>query len=104
VLRADDKSLLSRTAGSVEYGRADAIDAPNLRRKLLGEISLVLIGDRTTALVGARVQSSSQTAPMTARTRFKRRPHRWACAARAYTHVGRPAAEGFDITEPDGLT
>jgi hypothetical protein len=75
-LRADDKSLLSRMAGSVEYGRADAIDAPNLRRKLLGEIlleddayistdvraaarlqlpdsSIVLIGDRTTALVGA---------------------------------------------------
>lgn len=75
-LRADDRNLLSRTAGSVEYGRADAIDAPNLRRKLLGEISLendayvstdvraaarlqlpdssiVLIGDRTTALVGA---------------------------------------------------
>ncbi len=75
-LRADDKSLLSRSAGSVEYGRADAIDAPNLRRKLLGEISLeddayvstdaraaarlqlpdssiVLIGDRTTAQIGA---------------------------------------------------
>lgn len=75
-LRADDQSLLARTQGVVEYGRADAIDAPNLRRRLTGEIqlgddayvntdvraaarlqlpdsSIVLIGDRTTALVGA---------------------------------------------------
>lgn len=75
-LPADDRSLLSRTQGVVSYGQADAIDAPNLRRRLLGQISLdddayvdtdvraaaqlqlpdssiVLIGDRTTAQIGA---------------------------------------------------
>ena len=56
-LRADDQSLLSRTQGVVVYGRADAIDAPNLRRRLTGEI---LLGDDsyvdTDVRSGARLQ------------------------------------------------